>query len=242
MRNSLATIWLLLLCISAAMALPGTRTSAKIVSHGSQYGVDLGWQTSASSYAVPTWLGIYVGGGQSTTQRVHGNVCWWVFDVPPIDGLHARRVTAAATLETNCEFLHIPKDGSEIIVRVTTDNYKAEIRSSEQHSHKLAELTVVAVADPNSPPEPLKANDTTQSAVTTSEVGQHAVSVSSTPDGADIEVDGKFMGSTPSTIKLSTGEHAFVIHKLGYTVWRRTLTLLGGEVKLSAELERDATK
>lgn len=62
--------------------------------------------------------------------------------------------------------------------------------------------------------------------------------ISSTPDGADIEVDGSFMGDTPSTVELTSGEHTVVVHKPGYKPWERKIKLTGGEVKLNAELEK----
>lgn len=65
------------------------------------------------------------------------------------------------------------------------------------------------------------------------------LSVGSSPDGADIEVDGSFMGSTPSMIELTLGEHQIVVRKSGYRPWQRKLKLVGGDIKVSAELERD---
>lgn len=62
--------------------------------------------------------------------------------------------------------------------------------------------------------------------------------VSSEPSGADIEVDGNFMGSTPSTLELPPGDHTISIKKSGYKTWERKMRTTGGEVKLNAELEK----
>jgi hypothetical protein len=62
--------------------------------------------------------------------------------------------------------------------------------------------------------------------------------ISSDPAGADIEVDGNFMGSTPSSIELPAGEHTIRIQKSGYKTWERKMRTTGGEVKLNAELEK----
>jgi len=62
--------------------------------------------------------------------------------------------------------------------------------------------------------------------------------ISSDPAGAEIEVDGNFMGSTPSSIELPAGEHTISIKKSGYRVWERKMKTTGGEVKLNAELEK----
>lgn len=62
----------------------------------------------------------------------------------------------------------------------------------------------------------------------------------STPDGADVTVDGKFMGSTPSTVRLTPGDHTIAIEKSGYKAWQRTMTVNpGGIVTVDATLERN---
>lgn len=72
------------------------------------------------------------------------------------------------------------------------------------------------------------------------EVSDTIVEITSTPDGADIELDGAYVGSTPSTITLSPGDHAIAIHKPGYAVWGRTLRITGGRVRVDAPLEPEA--
>ncbi len=62
------------------------------------------------------------------------------------------------------------------------------------------------------------------------------LSVSSTPSGADIEVDGKFVGNTPSTITLAPGDHDVAVKKNGFALWTRKITISGGHVTLNAEL------
>jgi hypothetical protein len=66
-----------------------------------------------------------------------------------------------------------------------------------------------------------------------------SVTVKSTPQGADINVDGKFVGSTPSTIQLSSGEHAVSVEKEGLRPWQRTMTVsAGGTLTIDATLEK----
>jgi hypothetical protein len=62
--------------------------------------------------------------------------------------------------------------------------------------------------------------------------------VASTTDGADIEVDGNFMGNTPSSLELAAGDHDVVIKKSGYKDWHRRLKISGGEIKIAADLEK----
>jgi hypothetical protein len=64
------------------------------------------------------------------------------------------------------------------------------------------------------------------------------VNISSQPLGADIEVDGSFVGSTPSTINLTPGEHVIAVKKNGYKDWEKKLKFAGGEINLSPELEK----
>jgi hypothetical protein len=65
------------------------------------------------------------------------------------------------------------------------------------------------------------------------------LTVKSTPDGADIMVDGKFVGSTPSTLRLPAGDHTVSVAAAGFKNWQRTFTLSSGSsVTLSATLEK----
>ncbi len=64
------------------------------------------------------------------------------------------------------------------------------------------------------------------------------ISVFSTPEAADIEIDGSFVGNTPSVVELAPGEHVVIVKKSGYKPWERKLKVSGGEIKLTAELEK----
>jgi hypothetical protein len=67
-----------------------------------------------------------------------------------------------------------------------------------------------------------------------------AVSVASAPDGADITVDGRFVGSTPSRLELTLGDHAIRIEKSGYKAWQRTMTVgAGASPTISATLAKE---
>ncbi len=64
-----------------------------------------------------------------------------------------------------------------------------------------------------------------------------SLTVDSTPPGADIDVDGAFVGNTPSTVSVTSGSHEVTVSKKGFTDWTRKLNVTGGSVHLSAELE-----
>jgi hypothetical protein len=63
------------------------------------------------------------------------------------------------------------------------------------------------------------------------------VEVSSAPSGADVELDGNFVGNTPSTIGVSQGDHTITVKKNGYKLWKKKIKVTSGNVKISAELE-----
>ena len=61
--------------------------------------------------------------------------------------------------------------------------------------------------------------------------------VSSTPDGADIEIDGSFVGNTPSAVGVSAGQHKITVKKSGFNPWERTIAISSGQVSVNATLE-----
>jgi hypothetical protein len=63
-----------------------------------------------------------------------------------------------------------------------------------------------------------------------------AVTIDASVPNCDIEVDGSFMGNTPSTLSLTAGKHEIVVKKAGYADWTRSMTVARGSVRLSAEL------
>jgi serine protease Do len=63
------------------------------------------------------------------------------------------------------------------------------------------------------------------------------VDITSTPDGADIEIDGAFSGDTPAKLNLSPGDHTITVKKTGYQPWERKMHLVPGSVTLKADLQ-----
>ena len=62
--------------------------------------------------------------------------------------------------------------------------------------------------------------------------------MSSTPSGAEIYVDGNFVGNTPAVLKLPPGQHRFEIKAPGLTPWSRAVQILSGsEISLAATLK-----
>jgi PEGA domain len=66
------------------------------------------------------------------------------------------------------------------------------------------------------------------------------VRVTSSPDAAEIAVDGSFMGNAPSTIKLAPGKHEIRLSAKGYRDASRTLQMTSGsELNLQLVLEKE---
>ena len=63
-----------------------------------------------------------------------------------------------------------------------------------------------------------------------------AVTVNSNEAGADIEVNGSFVGNAPTTLKLAPGTYAITVRK-GMQVWQRNLQVTSGSITLNASFE-----
>ena len=86
--------------------------------------------------------------------------------------------------------------------------------------------------------DPAKAATPPTSAST--DVSGAQLEVSSNPQGADIEIDGKFVGSTPSDLGVTPGQHQVSVKKSGFKPWQRDITVSSGHVKIDAALEQQA--
>jgi hypothetical protein len=65
-----------------------------------------------------------------------------------------------------------------------------------------------------------------------------SATITSAPDLADIEIDGKYAGSTRSALRLSPGTHEIVVKRSGYAPWTRTIDVsAGSEVTVHADLQ-----
>jgi hypothetical protein len=86
------------------------------------------------------------------------------------------------------------------------------------------------------------ANDVAQSADSASNANvplSAKLQLISDPAGADIEVDGNFVGDTPSDVQVTEGDHTVAIKKAGFKDWERKLKVsAGSNVHLNAELEK----
>jgi hypothetical protein len=123
--------------------------------------------------------------------------------------------------------ISIPK-GTEITAYVNGD---MQLDRAKFQSAQSAPLPAIAAA-----------TAATASAVASPNPDQSAgaqLEVSSTPSGAEIEIDGNFVGSTPSTVGVITGQHQLAIKKNGFKTWEKKVSVSSGHVKIEAALESE---
>jgi hypothetical protein len=136
------------------------------------------------------------------------------------------------------------KDKVAVFVRKTGDSIFSEstlsVGGSVQDAcssildHWTKHAKEIAAMAPPPPP------GQTQVVVTTAPIVEKAkISVNSTPAGADIEINGNFVGNTPSILEVDPGNNEVKIAKKGYAPRARTLTVKGGTITLNAELEQN---
>lgn len=67
------------------------------------------------------------------------------------------------------------------------------------------------------------------------------ITIDSRPDFAEVYLNGKFIGSTAITPRLTPGEHTIELRRKGYETWTRELTVLpGGQSRVVALLEQQS--
>jgi PEGA domain-containing protein len=99
---------------------------------------------------------------------------------------------------------------------------RAEVTKGEE-GKDAKEKTAENKPAQNSPAEPAKGT----------------VNVSSNPTGADVLVDGEFVGNSPASLKLTAGKHAVAVKMSGYKDWSKEITVQSAsEVQLTANLEK----
>jgi hypothetical protein len=124
---------------------------------------------------------------------------------------------------------------SAYIGPVTTNPNQNESTASRSSQESSTEPTVkLAVEKPGTSTAQLRAQvDQPDSAANSA-----MVLFSSEPNGADIDVDGKFLGNTPSQIQLVVGNHSIRIEAKGHTPWSREVSLAaGGKISIHAVLD-----
>jgi len=94
---------------------------------------------------------------------------------------------------------------------------------------------------PAPPPNATPTGNSTVAPAGTNSVSDEVASVqlSSDPTGAEITIDGSYVGNTPSLIKLKPGTHSIRMSLPGYAPWERSIETAAGESRnFTATLEK----
>ncbi len=111
----------------------------------------------------------------------------------------------------------IPK-GTEITAYINGDVSLDPAKFSGQPDARLAAPEVASTANSTEP---------------------SMIGIKSNPEGADIIIDGKFVGNAPSTVRVSAGEHVIRIEKSGFRTWKRQITVNpAGNITVEGTLEK----
>ncbi len=74
-----------------------------------------------------------------------------------------------------------------------------------------------------------------QAQATSGSLQQARVHITSSPNGAEIYIDGKFFGNTPSDVTLAAGAHIVKV-TIGGKEWLRSVQITSGEITVHAEM------
>jgi hypothetical protein len=74
---------------------------------------------------------------------------------------------------------------------------------------------------------------------TKAESATGSIKIVSEPDGADVKIDGNFVGNTPSQLKLTEGKHMILVTKEGFNDWSKEIQVsAGADLNLKASLQK----
>jgi hypothetical protein len=111
----------------------------------------------------------------------------------------------------------------------------------QQRSAVKAQEKAIAVPDPKAvPAEPSMTAGPSVVPVSAVSSGKGSITVSSTPDGADVYVDDNFVGNAPATLKLFPGKHTVKVSQDGYKAWTKDIAVFAdSDVNLKAALAKN---
>lgn len=100
---------------------------------------------------------------------------------------------------------------------ITTSDAIAVAPAAPAPAQPSAPAAAPAAPEAPAPPSSLAATDVA--------LAPSSVEFGSTPDGAEIVIDGNLVGNTPSTLRLTPGHHAIEIRMAGYRTWSRIMVV-----------------
>jgi hypothetical protein len=181
-------------------------------------------------------------GGRNTSTSGSSIPMYRVYDNLVIEGTDTVFVTSERIRWRWSKGAHVAVNGS---VQYYVDGRKLHVLDEDNKEHTMEivkEIKKARQIGGTPPPTPPDNRQTVTPQAVVAPNSQASVEIDSTPSGADIEIDGGFVGNTPSTLSLAPGSHSVSVKKKGFAPWTKTLNVTGGTVHLNAELDPDPPK
>ncbi len=132
-----------------------------------------------------------------------------------------------------------------IVLQADKNEYRGLLTALEGVSG-MAAVDTDSPRQATQPTNPTKAQAQDLPAEAQATIAQSQVGIlirfTSTPTNAEVQIDGEYWGSTPTSdlTRLAAGPHTILLKKPGYQAWERKITLTGGDDRtINGELEPD---
>ena len=176
-------------------------------------------------------------GTRSTSSSGYSVPVYRVYDNLVIEGDDSIYITSEHIRWRWSKGAHVAVNGT---VKYYVEGRKLHILDDDNKEHTadiVKEIRKTPQVTDSTPPTPSNAPQVAAAAAPSLPVNPASVAIDSIPSGADIEIDGAFVGNTPSSIPVTPGSHEITVTKKGFSNWTRKLSVTGGSVHLSADLD-----
>jgi hypothetical protein len=199
------------------------------------------WNGNANSTSIGNSTNTQLNGSYSGTRSTSGSgtsiPVYRVYDNLVIEGKDTVYVTSERLRWRWSKGAHVAVHQD---VEYYVDGKKLHVLDNDHKEHTIEILKEVRKVSPSVPAAATIPPDVPQQAAmqgpSVSAV-QATVAIDSAPEGADIEIDGAFVGNTPSTVNVAPGNHQIAVRRKGFTDWSKSLNVTGGSVRVNADLD-----
>ena len=151
-----------------------------------------------------------------------------------VTGLHAG-VGNAGRIDINLRSVTLA-DGQVIPVRSTKDRPSRDdqalvISSASQDASIAPGTSVIAFINGN--------QSLDMSRLRAASGPTQALKINSTPPNADVTVDGRWTGNSPSVFHVAAGDHTVVVRMVGFQPWQRTVHVTSAATSVDASLVKE---
>lgn len=198
--------------------------------------------STSTEYSTNTQINGNYSGTRTTSTSGSSVPLYRVYDNLVIEGSDSVYITSERIRWRWSKGAHVAVNET---IKYYVDGRKLHVLDEDNKEHTMEIVKEIRKIPPTANPVAATLRDHTQSMTTQAATGpavQVSVVIDSTPAGADIEIDGAFVGNTPSTVTVAPGSHQIAVKKKGFTDWTKTLNVTGGTVHLNAELEQEPPK